>query len=59
MSYSELEYEIFSKQFILQSFNEENIFKLNQAKISIIGLGGIGCPLAQYLVSSGFKNLIL
>lgn len=58
MSYSELEYEIFSKQFILQSFNEENIFKLNQAKISIIGLGGIGCPLAQYLVSSGFKNLI-
>ncbi len=57
MSYSELEYEIFSRQFILQNFNEENIFKLGKAKIAIVGLGGIACPLAQYLVSSGIKNL--
>jgi molybdopterin/thiamine biosynthesis adenylyltransferase len=57
MSYSDLEYEIFSRQFILQNFNEENILKLNKAKIAIIGLGGIGCPLAQYLVSSSVKNL--
>ena len=57
MSYSELEYEIFSRQFILKNFNEENIQKLNKAKISIVGLGGIGCPLTQYLVSSGIKNL--
>ena len=59
MSYSELEYEIFSRQFILKNFNEENILKLNNAKIVIVGLGGIACPLAQYLVSSGVKNLIL
>ena len=58
MSYSDLEYEIFSRQFILQDFNEENILKLNNAKIAIVGLGGIACPLAQYMVSSGFKNLI-
>ena len=58
MSYSDLEYEIFSRQFILQDFNEENILKLNNAKITIVGLGGIACPLAQYMVSSGFKNLI-
>ena len=58
MSYSDLEYEIFSRQFILQGFNEENILKLNKAKIAIVGLGGIACPLAQYMVSSGFKNLI-
>ena len=57
MSFSDLEYEIFSRQFILQNFNEENIQKLNKAKITIIGLGGIGCPLTQYLVSSGIKNL--
>ncbi len=57
MSYSELEYEIFSRQFILQNFNEENLLKLNKAKITIIGLGGIACPLTQYLVSSGIKNL--
>ena len=57
MNYSDLEYEIFSRQFILQNFNEENISKLNNSKIAIIGLGGIGCPLTQYLVSSGLKNL--
>ena len=57
MSYSDLEYEIFSRQFILQNFNEDNILKLNNAKITMVGLGGIACPLAQYLVSSGIKNL--
>lgn len=57
MSYSDLEYEIFSRQFILKNFDEKNISKLNNAKIIIIGLGGIGCPLSQYLVSSGIKNL--
>ena len=58
MSYSDLEYEIFSRQFILQNFNEDNICRLENTKIAIIGIGGIGCPLSQYLVSSGFKNLV-
>ncbi len=59
MSYSDLEYEIFSRQFILKNFNETNINKLSNAKITLIGLGGIGCPLSQYLVSSGLKNITL
>tara|TARA_Y100001970_G_scaffold171760_1_gene209989 strand:- start:3271 stop:4014 length:744 start_codon:yes stop_codon:yes gene_type:complete len=59
MSYSDLEYEIFSRQFILKNFSETNIDKLNNSKITIIGLGGIGCPLSQYLVSSGLKNITL
>ena len=59
MTYSDLEYEIFSRQFILKNFNETNINKLNNAKIILIGLGGIGCPLSQYLVSSGLKNITL
>ena len=58
MGYSDLEYEIFSRQFILQNFNEDNILRLERTKIAIIGIGGIGCPLTQYLVSSGFKNLV-
>ena len=33
--------------------------KLHDAKITIVGLGGIGCPLSQYLVSSGLKHLTL
>ena len=57
MNYTNLEYEIFSRQFILQNFNQENIIKLHKAKITLVGLGGIGCPLAQYLVSTGIRNL--
>ena len=59
MTYSDLEYEIFSRQFILQNFDEKNIHKLHNAKITIVGLGGIGCPLSQYLVSSGLKHITL
>ena len=59
MSYSNLEYEIFSRQFILKDFSEKNISILNKFKISIIGLGGIGCTLSRYLISAGLKNLII
>ncbi len=58
-NYSEGEYEIFSRLFILKEFNEENLKILSKIKIGIIGIGGIGCPLSKYLVNSGIKNLIL
>ena len=59
MKYTDLEYELFARQFILKEFNEETLLKLNKLKITIVGLGGIGCPLSQYLISSGIKNLTL
>ena len=58
-NYSDSEYEIFSRLFILKDFSEENIKKLSNVKIGVVGIGGIGCPLCQYLVSSGIKNLLL
>ena len=58
-NYTDTEYEIFSRLFILKEFTEENIKKLNNIKISIVGIGGIGCPLAQYLVNSGIRELTL
>jgi len=51
------ELEIFSRQLILKDFNEENFNELQKKEISIVGLGGTGCPLAQYLISSGIKKL--
>ena len=51
------ELEIFSRQLILNEFNEKSFDKLQNKKVSIVGMGGIGCPLAQYLISSGIKNL--
>ena len=58
-NYSDKEYEIFSRLFILKEFTEKNLKKLSNVKIGIIGMGGIGCPLIQYLVSSGIKDLII
>ncbi len=58
-NYSEKEYEIFSRLFILKEFTEENLKKLSNLKIGIIGIGGIGCPLSQYLINSGIKELTL
>ncbi len=58
-NYSEKEYEIFSRLFILKEFTEENLKKLSNVKIGIVGIGGIGCPLSQYLINSGIKELTL
>ena len=57
MSITEEELEIFSRQLILKDFNEDKFNELQNKEISIIGLGGIGCPLAQYLISCGVKKL--
>ena len=57
--YSETEYEIFSRLFILKEFSEENIKKLSKLKVGVVGMGGIGCPLIHYLVSSGIKEVTL
>ena len=58
-NYSDKEYEIFSRLFILNEFSEKNLELLSNLKIGIVGIGGIGCPLSQYLVSSGIKKLII
>ena len=58
-AYTENEYEIFSRLFILNEFSEENLKILSRIRIGIVGIGGIGCPLSQYLVNSGIKDLLL
>ena len=57
MNINNEELEIFSRQLILDEFSFKNFKKLQNKSISIIGIGGIGCPTAQYLISSGIKNL--
>ena len=59
MNISDQELELFSRQLILKEFNNK-IFKAIQKKhIVIVGIGGIGCPAAQYLLTTGIKNLTL
>ena len=57
--YSDKEYRIFSRLFILEEFSEKNLEKLANLKIGIVGIGGIGCPLSLYLVNSGIKEMTL
>ncbi len=57
MKKKDLELEIFSRHLILKEFNEKNFNVLQKQNISMIGIGGIGCVAAQYLVSAGIKNL--
>ena len=59
MVITEEELKIFSRQLILGDFNEKNFEYIQQQHVVVIGLGGIGCPTALYLVASGVKNLTL
>ena len=59
MNISEQELQIFSRHLILKEFDEKLFENLQNQKITIIGLGGIGCPASQYLVATGIKMLKL
>ena len=59
MNITDQELQIFSRQLILNEFKEKNFDKLQKKHIIIIGMGGIGCPLSQYLIASGIKKLTI
>nr|YP_009395041.1 Molybdopterin biosynthesis protein [Polysiphonia stricta]ARW63603.1 Molybdopterin biosynthesis protein [Polysiphonia stricta] len=47
------EYSIYSKQIILDQINVKGQIRLREAKILVIGVGGLGCPVVMYLAISG------
>ena len=59
MNISEQEFQIFARQLILKEFDEKTFDFIQKQHVVIIGIGGIGCPTAQYLLSTGIKNLTL
>ena len=53
------EKELYSRQITLPEVGLEGQEELNDTGILIVGMGGLGCPVAQYLISSGIGYLTI
>ncbi|MBN1387987.1 MAG: HesA/MoeB/ThiF family protein [Bacteroidales bacterium] len=54
---SESELKRYTKHIILPGIGEEGQMKLKNASVLVIGAGGLGCPVLQYLTAAGVGNI--
>jgi molybdopterin/thiamine biosynthesis adenylyltransferase len=56
---SEKELIHYSRHIILPEIDEEGQAKLKQSSVLIVGMGGLGSPVAMYLAAAGIGHLVI
>ena len=49
----------YNRNIVLPEIDIDGQLTLSNSKVAVIGLGGLGCPAATYLASSGIGNICL
>lgn len=52
-----MDIERYKRQIIIPEFGEKAQLKLENAKVLVIGAGGLGCPALNYLAAMGIGNI--